>query len=417
MLDIKLIRQNPDKVKEKLAQKGSDPVLIDELLSLDGDRRKLLQEIETVRHKKGEAEEKLSSADKDDNIIKTLKEVKLFLDFKEKELSDLEEKIDKVTHHLPNLPLDDVPMGKNEQDNIVIKEVGKKPVFKFPAKDYLELGEKLDIIDVKRASKTSGSRFGFLKNQAAILEFALVQFALNKLIKNGFKPIIPPVLIKPEMFKGMGYIDNSDEEMYLLEKDNLYLVGTSEQIIGPMHVDEAFNEKELPCRYISFSSCFRREAGSYGKDTKGILRVHQFDKLEMFVFSKPEESLKEQQLMLKMEEELMKELGIAYRVVRICASELSQPSASSYDIEAWLPGQKVYKETHSNSNCTDFQARRLNIRYRRNNETGYVHTLNGTAFAMGRTIIAILENYQQKDSSIRIPKCLLPYTIGLRVIR
>ena len=314
-------------------------------------------------------------------------------------------------YYLPNLPLPDVPVGKNEKDNKVLYEVGKKPKFNFEPKKHYEIGESLDIIDTQRAAKVSGSRFGYLKGQAALLEFALINFALKKLVKKGFIPIIPPVLIKEEMMKGMGYIDTEvdREERYFFEKDKQYLVGTSEQTVGPMHSGEIFEKKDLPLRYISFSSCFRREAGSYGKDVRGVMRVHQFNKLEMFSYSKPEDSVSEHKLFLAIEEELMKELALPYRVIHLSTGDLARPSASTFDIETWLPGLGEYKETHSVSNTTDFQSRRLNIRMRsKNGELEFVHMLNGTVFSE-RPILAILENYQQKDGSIKIPKALKKY--------
>jgi len=242
------------------------------------------------------------------------------------------------------------------------------------------------LIDTKRAAKTSGSRFGFLKREGALLELALMKFAFDKLVKKGFLPVIPPVMIKPELMWAMGYLDRGAEEVYYLPKDDLYLVGTAEQIIGAMHSGEIFEEEDLPRRYVAISTCFRREAGSYGKDVKGILRVHQFDKTEMFIFSKPEEAQKEHELLLSLEEELMQELGLPYRVINICSGDLGDPAASKFDLEAWFPGQNEgegqYRETHSTSNCTDYQARRLNTKYREKSTSDlkFVYTLNGTAF-------------------------------------
>ena len=421
MLDIKLIREQPDKIKQGIEKKGADPVLIDKVLELDKQKRSLLQEIETIRAKKNATEKKLIEEKDKEKIIQILKEAKGFLSIKEKELNAMEEEFQKLMSSIPNPPLDDIPFGKDEKDNVVIKEVGQKPKFNFTPKDYLVLGEQLDMIDIKRASKVSGSRFGILKRGAAILEIALIGFIFNKLIKKGFIPLIPPVLIKPKPFWGMGYLDKGAEEVYYLPKDDLYLVGTSEQMIGPMHLDEVFQEEDLPLRYVSFSSCFRREAGSYGKDTKGILRVHQFDKIEMFTFCKPEDSLKEHQLLLSMEEEIMKDLKIPYRVLNICTGDLGDPAVAKYDIEAWLPGQNngagEYRETHSTSNCTDFQSRRLNIKYQ-DKETGkneLAHTLNGTALALGRGILAIMENYQTKDGKIRVPRALWRYANGIKI--
>lgn len=403
MLDIKLIRQNPEKVKEGISKKQVK-VDIDRLLELDRQKRQYLQKVEALRAEQN----KLGKED----LVRAQK-IKSQLKHIEPELDRLEEELQVIMHQIPNLPLDNVPVGKDEKDNKVIKEWGKKPNFNFQPKDYLELAERLDIIDIKRAAKVSGTRFGYLKREAALLEFALINLAIETLTNEGFVPIVPPVMIKEEMMRGMGYVDTEKDklERYFLPEDNLYLVGTSEQSIGPMHADEVFEEKDLPRRYVGFSTCFRREAGAYGKDTKGILRVHQFDKVEMFSFCKPEHSVKEHEFLLTMEEKLMQMLNIHYRVVQLCSGDLARPSAATYDVEAWLPGQDQYRETHSTSNTTDFQARRLNIRYK-DKQTGkleFVHTLNGTAFAIGRMLIAIIENYQQKDGAIKVPAVLQKY--------
>ena len=425
MLDIKFIRENPDKVKEGISKKGADSSLVAQVLDLDKKRRELIQQIDTLRAKKNIAEEKLLKEKEESKkeILEVLKQAKNVLEKKETELKEIEKEYQRSMSLIPNLPLEDVPFGKDEGDNVVLKEVGKKPKWKFTPKDYLTLGESLDIIDTKRAAKTSGSRFGFLKREAAQLEIALVHFAFDKLTKKGFIPVIPPVMIKAQPMWAMGYLDRGRDEVYYLPKDDLYLIGTAEQIIGSMHMNEILKGEELPLRYIAFSSCLRREAGSYGKDTKGILRVHQFDKVEMFVFSKPEEAQKEHELLLSLEEDLMKNLGIPYRVINICSGDLGDPAAKKYDLEAWLPGQNngqgEYRETHSTSNCTDYQARRLNVKYlnSKTNKNEFVSTLNGTALAIGRAIIAIIENYQTKEGFIRIPKVLLPYMGGIKVIK
>lgn len=425
MLDIKFIRENSELVKTGVQHKGVDPSLIDQVLVIDQKRRELIQQIDSLRNKKNNAEEKLlqTSEDNKKEILEILKQAKIVLNDKEKELEKLEIEFHNLMSLIPNIPLEDVPLGESEKDNVVLREVGKKPQFNFIPKDYLTLAESLDLIDTKRAAKTSGSRFGFLKREAAQLEVALLQFAFNKLIKKGFIPVIPPVMIKQQPMWAMGYLDRGKDEVYYLPKDDLYLIGTAEQIIGAMHMEETFKEEDLSLRYVGFSSCFRREAGSYGKDTKGILRVHQFDKIEMFIFSTPEKSNQEHQLLLSLEEELMQDLKIPYRVINICSGDLGDPAAKKYDIEAWLPGQNngqgEYRETHSTSNCTDYQARRLNIKYlnTKTGKTEFVYTLNGTAFAMGRMIIAILENYQTKEGFIQIPRVLLPYMGGVKVIK
>ncbi len=407
MLDIKYIRENLKKIKDGCRKKQVDCDL-DRLLEVDEKRRKLLQKIETLKSEK-------NKLGKDD--IEKAKGVKNEIKSLEPEFSNIEEEFDKLMKQIPNMSLDDVPKGKDESDNKVLREEGKKPEFDFKPKDYLEIAEKLDIIDVKRAAKVSGTRFGYLKGGAALLEFALIQLAVETLVEQGFTPIIPPVMLNHKSMSAMGFLDRDvdADEVYHLEKDGLYLIGTSEQSIGAMHMDEILNN--LPKRYFGFSTCFRREAGAYGKDTKGILRVHQFDKIEMFSFVKPEESKEEHQLILSLQEKLMKLLKLPYRVVHLCSGDISTSSASTYDIETWMPGSDEYRETHSTSNCTDWQARRLNVRYKTKEGTKFVHTLNGTAFAIGRTIIAIIENYQEKNGDVNIPKVLQKYMGGIKKIK
>jgi len=420
MLDIKFIRENKKEIEKGVKAKGFN-VDIDLLLKLDEERNIFRRKIEELN-----AERKKIAKVK--NIEKG-KEIKIKLAELESEEKIISEKIDLIAKKLPNLPLPEVPIGKNETGNVVLREVGEKPKFSakggsasggdFNPKDYLMLNEKLGWVDTERTGKAVGSRFGYLLRDAVDLEFALVRLAFDTLKKENFIPIIPPAFLKPEAMRGMGYLDYNKDEVYHLEKDDLYLIGTSEQAIGAMHMNEIFSEKQLPLRYAGFSSCFRREAGSYGKDAKGILRVHQFDKVEMFSFARPEDSKKEHEFILSMEEKLIRALELPYRVLQICTGDLGVQAANKYDIEAWLPGQPsstgsgqgTYRETHSTSNDTDFQSRRLNIKYK-NEKTGknsYVHTLNGTAFAIGRMIIAIMENCQQKNGTIKTPKALEKY--------
>jgi len=414
MLDIKFIRENPQIVKEGCKKKQAK-VDIDRLLEFDKKRRETLQALEDMRAQKNKASKKISEI-KDDKekqkIILEMRELDGNSDKLNKNLKEWEAEFNNLMLQIPNLPLGGVPVGKDERENVVLKEVGERPKFDFQPKNYLEIAEKLDLIDIKRAAKVSGTRFGYLKRGAALIEFALINFAFDTLIKQGFIPVIPPVMLKSEMARGMGYLEQADKkEAYFLTEDDLYLVGTAEQSIGVMHAGEIFEEKDLPRRYLGFSTCFRREAGSYGKDTKGIFRVHQFDKAEMFSFCSAEESKKEHPFLLEMEENLMKSLKIPYRVVQICTGDLGRPAAAKYDIEAWIPSEGRYRETHSTSNCTDFQARRLNIRYKdKSGKLSFAHTLNGTAFAIGRTLIAIIENYQQKDGGILVPEVLQKYT-------
>ncbi len=412
MLDINFIRQNPEKVKEGCRNKNVN-VDISELLKLDKRRREILKEIEELRHQRNIISEKKELSEEEKAKARSLKEK---IKIQEGEFKKIEKEFNNLMLLVPNPPFGDVPKGKDESGNLAVKKVGKIPRFKFKLKDYLEIAENFDLLDIKRAAKVSGTRFGYLKREAALMEFGLVNFAVDFLLKKGFIPVIPPVMITPEMALGMGYLEpTSDQETYFVPKDNLYLVATSEQSVGPMHAGEVFKEKDLPKRYVSFSTCFRREAGSYGKDTRGMFRIHQFDKVEMFSFCKPEDSAKEHKFFLAMEEKLMSALKLPYQVVNICTGDLGRPAAAKYDIEAWVPSQKRYRETHSTSNCTDFQARRLNIRYRdKSGKINFVHTVNGTAFSM-RPIIPILEIYQRKDGKVNVPKILQKY-LGFKII-
>lgn len=417
MIDINFIRQNPEAVKKGTAAKNMDPQLVEEFLRLDAEWREKTTKVEELR-----AQQKKLGEERKVDEAKQLKET---IRQEEETLGVVEKKREETIRQIPNMPFSDVIVGKNDKENTVLREVGIKPAFDFTPKDYLTLAENLDIIDVQRAAKVSGARFGYFKREAALLEFALVQYAFATAQKEHFIPVIPPVMIREEMMRGMGYLDRHEdqEETYYFEKDNMFLVGTSEQSMGPMLADEIIDDKEFPKRFIAFSTCFRREAGSYGKDTRGILRVHQFDKVEMFIFCRPDQSESEHQLLLSLEERLMQGLGLPYHVLNICTGDLGTPAAKKYDVEAWMPGQNEgkgeYRETHSTSNTTDFQTRRLNIRFRPEGEQKpeYAHALNGTAFAIGRTLIAIIENYQRNDGSIGIPEALQPYMGGITEIR
>jgi seryl-tRNA synthetase len=413
MLDIKFIRNNPELVKEGCRKKQVE-VDIDELLEVDRKKRETLQALEDMRAQKNNASTEIARARDEkekQKIILKMKELDKNSDRLTNNLKELETEFEKSMHQIPNLPLDEVPFGKDEKDNVVLREVGEKPKFDFQPKDYMELAGKFDLIDIKRAAKVAGTRFGYFKKEAVLLEFALINFALDTLLKEEFIPVIPPVIMRAEMMRGMGYLEQTNiEEAYYLPKDDSFLAGTSEQPIGAMYANEILEESDLPKRYLGFSTCFRREAGAYGKDTKGFFRVHQFNKIEMFSFCRQEDSKKDHRFFLNQEEKLMRALKIPYQVVNICTGDLGFPAASKYDIEAWLPSENRYRETHSTSNCTDFQARRLNIRYRdKSGKLNFVHTINGTAFAVGRILIAIIENFQQKDGSILAPDVLQEY--------
>ncbi len=407
MIDIRILRENPDKIKNAL-KKRSINFNVDELLKLDEQKREAQQKLEHLRAKKNKIS---SSATKDQESFQEAKKIKSEIKYLEDKFNAISLSFEKSFLLLPNIPLKDVPGGKSEVDNVIVSGWGEIPDFNFPPKDHAELGRIWDLIDLTRGAKVSGARFAYLKNEAALIELALIRFVFDILLRENFIPVFPPIIVKNDLMKAMGHIDTKEDlaERYFIEKDGLFLIGTAEQSIGPMHKDEIFEEKDLPKRYLAFSTCLREEAGSYGKDTKGIFRVHQFDKLEMFSFAKPDQSEKEHLYLLGLAHRIMKLLEIPHRIVKLCAADLSRPSAATYDIEAWIPSQEKYRETHSTSNCTDFQARRLNIKYRSEKGADFVHTLNGTSIAIGRTIIAILENFQQKDGRIVMPKILRKY--------
>lgn len=402
MLDIKIIRENPIAIKEGSLKKGVKAD-IDLVLELDGHFRQLSTEVQNLQAQRNEAAKARD--------IEKGKAIKEKLEGLEDELNQTQESLQELLLQIPAQPKLDVKAGQNDKENDVERTEGEVPQFSFKPKDHLELGQLLDIIDVERATKVSGARFAYLKNEGALLEFALIQYAFKKLRDKGFIPIIPPVIISKEVMRSMGYMEHGgDEDMFQLKEDGKVLVGTAEQSIVPMHKDEVLDGKKLPLRYVGFSSAFRREAGSYGKDTRGILRVHQFDKVEMVSFVANDKDDEEHEYLLGIEEELFKELGIPYQVIKMCTGDLGFPVSRKYDLEAWIPTQGKYREVTSTSTTGDFQSRRLNIKYREGEEKQFVNILNGTAFAIGRTLIAILENYQQEDGSVVIPEVLRPFT-------
>jgi len=412
MLDIKFIRENPKFVKEKSRQKGYD-VDVEKLLKVDEERRKLIEEVDQIRSSRKKA------ADERDE--KKGQEIKLQLKSKEDKLKKLQEEYYVLIREIPNMPTDDVPVGKDESENKPIRKWGNPKKFDFKVKDHHDLGESLNIIDTETASKVSGSRFGYAKGELVLLEFALLQFALDlltretelkKIAKDNnpkpFIPVIPPVMIKPQVYDQMARLEPR-EERYYIEKDDLYLIGSAEHTLGPMHMEQTLNEKDFPIRYVGYSTAFRRESGTYGKDTRGIFRVHQFNKLEIESFTLPEDSKKEQDFIVSIQEHLMQSLEIPYQVVMICTGDMGGPDARQLDIEAWFPAQNKYRETHTSDLITDYQARRLNTKVRRKDgKTEFVHMNDATVFA-GRALLAILENYQQKDGSVEIPKVLQKY--------
>ena len=420
MIDIKYLRENTAAIREASKAKNIE-LDFEKILKLDTQVRSLKQDLEQIAAQKNEASKRIaqaSDADRDE-LIKDMREIDRKADDLKVQLAPAAEELDELLHKIPNPALPDVTISPTEDDNEVVRVVGEKPEFSFKVKDHLEIAEGLGILDMEAGAKAAGSRFAYLKGDGVLLEFALIQYALGKAAEHGFVPVAPPHLVTARSMRAMGYLEHGGhDEIYYLAKDNQYLIGTSEQSIGPMHMDQMLDGKKLPIRYVGFSPCYRREAGSYGKDTRGIIRVHQFDKVEMFSFAHPDKGDEEHELILKIEEELMQGLGLHYHVLKMVTGDLGLPAARKYDIEAWIPSQEKFRETHSTSTCTDFQSRRLNTRFKNEEgKTQFPHTLNGTAFAIGRTIVAILENYQQEDGSVAIPKVLQPFMGGKKVIK
>ncbi|MGC9611169.1 MAG: serine--tRNA ligase [Minisyncoccia bacterium] len=410
MLDINLIRENPEKVKQGVEKKKIDPKLVDKFLRVDEEWRTKVKAIEELKAEQNTLSKELSKGPKED-LISRAQILKQRIADIEIERDALGLKRDDILNKLPNIPFEHTLVGKNETENKVIREVGEKPKFSFKPKDYLTLGENLGLINVKKAGEVSGSRFGYLMKEAALMEFGLVRLAFDMLVKEGFIPVVPPVMIKPEVYTGMGRLaGDQKEDKYYLPKDDLYLVGSAEHTLGPLQLNEVLEEKDLPRRYVGFSTCFRREAGSYGKDTRGILRVHQFDKVEMYSFVKPENSEKEHDFLVSMQEKMRQALELPYRIVEICTGDMGWTDARQFDIETWLPSENIYRENGSCSNTTDFQTRGINAKYKtKGGKKELLHSLNGTAFAIGRTIITILENYQTEKGTIMVPKALQDY--------
>ena len=410
MLDVKMVRSNPDEVRKALQRRGDPTSSLDEFLAVEERRRRLLTEVESRRAERKRASDEIATVKKAggdaDEAIAAMRALGDQIKEHEAALAETEERLGVMLLELPNLVLPDVPDG-GEDDSVVLRKVGTPREFDFEPKDHLDLGLTLDLIDMERAAKVSGSRFVYLKGDLVMLQFALVNYALTVVQSKGFRPVIPPVLVREEAMYGTGFFPTDRAQVYETV-DGDCLVGTSEVPLAAMHMEEFLDEAAFPIRYAGYSSCFRREAGAAGRDTRGILRVHQFDKVEMFSFCAPEQSAAEHQVILSAEEAILQGLGIPYQVVNIAAGDLGAPAAQKFDCEAWLPGQQRYRELTSCSNCTDYQARRLNTRFRTEKGPRFVHTLNGTGVAVGRTLIAIMENYQQADGSITVPEVLRP---------
>jgi seryl-tRNA synthetase len=411
VLDLKLVRDEPERVRAALSRRGPGVAeAVDRLLELDASRRALVTEVDRLRSEQKRRGKEVATAAPGDRqvVLAGLKDLAARIDEVEARLRAVEAELADVQARVPNLPDPSVPDG-GEDDAVELRRSGPPPELGFPARDHLELGELLGAIDTVRAAKVSGARFGYLTGPGAMLELALVRFAMDRLTGAGFTPMIPPVLVREEAMYGTGFLPTDEQQLYRVAGDDLYLVGTSEVPLVGYHADEILDPGTLPRRYAGFSSCFRREAGSYGKDTRGIFRVHQFDKVEMVSFVTPEASWDEHEFLLAREEELLGALELPYRVVNIAAGDLGASAAKKYDCEAWIPSQGTWRELTSTSNCTDYQARRIGCRVREADGNRPVHTLNGTAVAVGRTIVALLENHQQADGSVRVPDALQQY--------
>ncbi|HYM70491.1 MAG TPA: serine--tRNA ligase [bacterium] len=421
MIDLKLLRDQPDLFRASMQKRGLDPSVIDEVLALDRRRREILARVEGLRAGQKRASDEIRRLTGSERTarLEEMKQLAAEIKAEEPGLNGAELALTAALRTIPNPPHPSVPEGGADAGQ-TIRTVGAPPTFPFAPRDHVELGALLDILDVERSARTSGSRFFFLRREGALLQLALVRYGVDQLSAEGFVPTITPVLVRRENLLGMmGGAQLDDQMVYRVEGEDLALTGTSEMALGTMYAGEVLEEAQLPVRLCGISTCFRREAGAHGKDTRGIFRVHQFDKVEMFSYCHPDRSWDEQEFLLSLEERLWQSLGLPYRVVNIAAGDLGDPAARKFDIETWMPGRNGYGETQSCSNCTDFQARGVNVRFRRRDRNGteFVHTLNGTAVAVPRTIVAILENYQQADGSVRIPEPLVPYMGGLTQIR
>ena len=410
MIDIKLLRDNPDLVKASQRARGEDEKLVDAAISADNERRIAISEFESARAQQNLLSKSVGAAKGEEKakLLESSKELAATVKASDAKRGELEERAQKLFMGLANLVDPGAPVG-GEEDFVVLEEIGTPRKFDFEPKDHVELGKILGAIDTERGAKVSGSRFYYLTGNGALLEFALINFAMATAVKAGFIPVIPPVLVKPPAMEGTGFLGQAAENVFHLEEDDFYLVGTSEVPLAAYHMDEILDINKFPLRYAGFSSCFRREAGTYGKDTRGIIRVHQFDKVEMFSFCDPEDALAEHQRLLNWEKEFLNALEIPYRVIDVATGDLGSSAIRKFDCEAWIPTQGQYREVTSTSNCTQYQARRLNIRYKDDEGTKPVATLNGTLCAIPRIIVAILENHQQADGSVLIPKALIPY--------
>jgi len=411
VLDVKALREDPETFRRGLGRRDLAGA-VDELLALDERRRSLTARVEQLRAEQNRASKAIGRAQGDEKqrLIAEVGAVSTELKALEPDLAAAEEALAGLLATTPNVPHESAPDGFTDEDAVEVRRHGEPPAFGFEPRDHVALGELLGVLDTERAVRTSGSRFVYLLGDLVFLQLALVRHALDVLAAKGFLPVLPPVLVREEAMYGTGFLPTDEVNIYVTREDDLYLVGTSEVPLAALRMGEILDEAELPLRYAGYSTCFRREAGTYGKDMSGMFRVHQFDKVEMFSFTRPEDSWEEHEFMVSVEEEIVQRLELPYRVVNIAAGDLGGAAAKKYDIEVWLPSQGRYRELTSCSNCTDYQARRLQTRVRRaDGRIEVLHTLNGTATALSRTPIAILENHQRQDGSVALPAALHPY--------
>lgn len=410
MIDIKFLRENPDVVRASQKARGESEEIVDKVLASDEVRRTAINEFEILRAEQNTLSKSVSAvkADERPELLENAKALATKVKEADSRRSELEEQTKNLVMQLSNILDPAAPIGKAEEF-VIIEHVGTPRIFDFETKDHVELGKLLGAIDTERGTKVAGSRSYYLTGSGAMLEFALVNYAIASAVRAGFIPMIPPVLVNPQAMEGTGFLGQAAENVYHLERDDVYLVGTSEVPLAAYHMDEVLPVEKLPIRYAGYSSCFRREAGTYGKDTRGIIRVHQFDKVEMFSFCHPDQALEEHQRLLQWEKDFLNAMEIPYRVIDVASGDLGSSANRKFDIEAWIPTQNAYREVTSASNCTEFQARRLNIRYKDAGGTKAVATLNGTLVAIPRMIVAILENHQNADGTVNIPKALQPF--------
>ncbi len=425
MIDIKIVRENPETIRKDLKKRGDSEKakLLEELIINDKEMREFVGEADNLRRQRNIVTEEIAKMKRDGKDatkkIQEMKQIPERIKALEAQIAECQQKVNYALMRIPNILHESVPVGNDESGNVQVRKWGKIPKMKFPIKDHIDLGIALGGIDVERAAKTSGSRFFFLKGQLALLDLAIMRFAIDRMMKKGFELVLPPEMIRRSMYEGVTDLHDFEDVLYKIENEDLYLIATSEHPIMAMHAQETFVKNELPKKYTGFSINFRKEAGAHGKDTKGIFRVHQFNKVEQVVFCTPDESWKLHDSLIKNAEEVFKELEIPFRVVNICTGDIGTVAAKKYDLEVWMPAQKRYREAVSGSNCTDYQTRRLGIKFREKEGSpvlGFAHSLNSTAVT-DRALVAILENNQREDGSIKIPKALVKYMNGTKILR